>query len=419
MLLSRSVSNIAKWGHLRLLQTLEGSRARTPHIQTDANPPFCYTSERWLWNEREQLGARYRRFDVLGLQQAACNYNKAYCLEMEDRRKVIAKVPHPNAGPRVITTSSEVATMDFARTILKIPGNGIPGCEPAIITSGPQEVVSQAESTYCIGPITRKEFWEKERSNMECQGPLMVGTSSAKYLEAIARREIDWINAHANLHEKTMATWRYTSLKQKSPEAHIALLQKFLAAIPYITPQDPELVSPRLWHPDFHTGNIYIENQAQISCIIDWQGAWTTSVKLRYQVLQSILIHACETTTAEKNPLMYKAMRHPQGQTLKHLEAFAGSTWDDCLFSFEEYLISVERCQHHEEFGAFSKCQEFRRALKGILTDEGYTSNESFSTAVEILKDLRQVSLDKLNGKERCSFEEETRWIADLDRHDE
>lgn len=49
------------------------------------------------------------------------NYNKAYCLEMEDRRKVIAKVPHPNAGPRVITTSSEVATMDFARTILKIP----------------------------------------------------------------------------------------------------------------------------------------------------------------------------------------------------------------------------------------------------------------------------------------------------------
>lgn len=50
-------------------------------------------------------------------------------------------------------------------------GNGIPGCEPAIITSGPQEVVSQAESTYCIGPITRKEFWEKERSNMECQGP--------------------------------------------------------------------------------------------------------------------------------------------------------------------------------------------------------------------------------------------------------
>lgn len=79
-----------------------------------------------------------------------------------------------------------------------------------------------------------------------------------------------------------MATWRYTSLKQKSPEAHIALLQKFLAAIPYITPQDPELVSPRLWHPDFHTGNIYIENQAQISCIIDWQGAWTTSVVRRY-----------------------------------------------------------------------------------------------------------------------------------------
>lgn len=67
----------------------------------DTNPLFCYTSGRWLWNEREQLEARYRRFDVPSLQQAACqavgankcismkkigegNYNKAYRLEMED-----------------------------------------------------------------------------------------------------------------------------------------------------------------------------------------------------------------------------------------------------------------------------------------------------------------------------------------------
>lgn len=158
------------------------------------------------------------------------------------------------------------------------------------------------------------------------------------------------------------------SPEQNSPQAHTALLQKFLATIPHITPQDPELVSPRLWHPDFHAGNIYIDDQARISSIIDWQGAWTTPVfiganppllldygvdmlmklpenfkslddatkdALRYQVSQSILLHSYETCTAEKNP---------HGQTLKQLEAFVGSTWDNCLFPFQECLIRVEKC---------------------------------------------------------------------------
>lgn len=40
---------------------------------------------------------------------------------MEDGRRTIAKIPHPNAGPPVYTTASEVATMEFARTILNIP----------------------------------------------------------------------------------------------------------------------------------------------------------------------------------------------------------------------------------------------------------------------------------------------------------
>jgi hypothetical protein len=135
MALGRSVSKI---GYLRLLHTSRGSPALPSHPQPDLNPLFRYTSGRWLWNEREQLEARYRRFDVPSLQQAACqavgadkcisfekvgegNYNKAYRLEMKDGRKVIAKVPHPNAGPRVLTTASEVATMEFARTILNIP----------------------------------------------------------------------------------------------------------------------------------------------------------------------------------------------------------------------------------------------------------------------------------------------------------
>ncbi|CAN9184199.1 unnamed protein product [Alternaria alternata] len=351
------------------------------------NPLFCYTNGRWLWNEREQLEARYRRFDVSSLKQAACqavgahecvsfnkigegNYNKAYRLEMDDGQKIIAKVPHPNAGPPKLTTASEVATMEFARTILNIP-------VPRVLAwSATDQNPVQAE--YIImeeaSGSQLHEVWQdlplRKKSDI-------IRTSSAEYLKSIARREIEWINPYADPQEPSKTPWQYTSPQQTSPEAHTVLLKRFLATVSYITPKDPELASPRLWHPDFHAGNVYVDDQARISCIIDWQGAWAgpmfisanppllldygidmlmklpenfktlddaTKDKLRYQVSQSILIHTYEETTAEKNPLMYKVMRHPHGQTLKQLEAFAGSTWDNCLFPFEECLIRTERC---------------------------------------------------------------------------
>ncbi|KAH6638995.1 kinase-like domain-containing protein [Boeremia exigua] len=40
---------------------------------------------------------------------------------MDDGAVVIARIPNPNAGPPFKTTASEVATMDFARTVLEIP----------------------------------------------------------------------------------------------------------------------------------------------------------------------------------------------------------------------------------------------------------------------------------------------------------
>ena len=138
MNLGQNVSNIAKLRFMRSLLCSHGRHAISSHSEIDMNPLFCYTSGRWLWNEREQLEARYRRINISNLQQAAChavgaekcisfknigegNYNKAYRLEMEDGRRVIAKVPHPNADSLVFTTASEVATMEFARTVLDLP----------------------------------------------------------------------------------------------------------------------------------------------------------------------------------------------------------------------------------------------------------------------------------------------------------
>ncbi|KAF2496248.1 hypothetical protein BU16DRAFT_526753 [Lophium mytilinum] len=48
-------------------------------------------------------------------------YNKAMLLTMDNGSQVVAKVPNPNAGIPHFTTASEVATMDFARNVLRTP----------------------------------------------------------------------------------------------------------------------------------------------------------------------------------------------------------------------------------------------------------------------------------------------------------
>ncbi|UPX16985.1 uncharacterized protein EKO05_0007364 [Ascochyta rabiei] len=99
---------------------------------------YRYTSGRWLWNEDAQLRERYKRFNVAELKKIAAKtigaetcvsmsklaeggFNKIFRLVMDDGTIVIARIPNPNAGPPFKTTASEVATMDFARTVLEIP----------------------------------------------------------------------------------------------------------------------------------------------------------------------------------------------------------------------------------------------------------------------------------------------------------
>lgn len=208
----------------------------------------------------------------------------------------------------------------------------------------------------------------------------MAGTSSTEYLQSIANREIEWLRKFAHRHPQSRQPWQYAGPLQDSADAHIASLHKFKAVIPDIVPRDQDLTRPRFWHPDFHAGNIYVDEEANITAIIDWQGAWITppfiginptplldygidiminlpehfrsldeadKERLRYQVSQSILITAYETKTASINTPLIKMMRKAHGQTLKQLEAFANATWDNYLYPFNETLLRISRYVRH------------------------------------------------------------------------
>ncbi|KAF2434794.1 hypothetical protein EJ08DRAFT_646263 [Tothia fuscella] len=546
------VQTIRRVAQCRHISSKALGYSRMPnHNPTENDQLFSYTSGRWLWNEKQQLEARYRYFNISSLKKLACdvtgstgcvslekigegNYNKAFRLVMQNNQNIIVKIPNPNAGPTMHTTASEVATMEYARTILNLhvpkvlawsatslnpveseyiimeeakgaqlhtvwqkleirakrdiidqivdiekimlsvsfdkigslyfKDRDIPQCESVKATAASSEVEDRIESRFSIGPIVRKEFWVGERGDMHhYHGPWK---SARQYLESVAKREIDWISKYAVSNETTENPWQYTSNAQKSREAHVSSLQKFMSAIPSIIPKDPDLRSPRFWHPDFHSGNIYVDDKNNISSIIDWQGAWiaplfiganppmlldysietmmklpdnfkqldeTEKDRLRYQVAQSILIHAYEIRTAKENPLMHKVMRHLQGKPLKQLEAFANATWDNSLLPFRECLIRMERewadfdvdgpCpyqfsdeeirQHQEEGAGFNESQELWDSIRDIVNDEGYTHKEDFGRAVELFRGLREEGLNVLHGEERDLFEEQTRWAVD------
>ncbi|KAF8576253.1 hypothetical protein K439DRAFT_1397523 [Ramaria rubella] len=96
------------------------------------------STKRWLYNEEKQLALRYVRFDVLALQSVAAkacgakkcvsmvktaegSFNKVFTLRFDNGTEAIARIPCPIAGPTHLTVASEVATLDFVRTRLKIP----------------------------------------------------------------------------------------------------------------------------------------------------------------------------------------------------------------------------------------------------------------------------------------------------------
>ncbi|KAI9664305.1 MAG: Phosphotransferase enzyme [Alyxoria varia] len=104
----------------------------------DEEKLFQYTSGRWIWGEEDQLRERYRRFDIAEIKRVAAesvgsrrcillekigegSFNKAYRLTMNDDKRVIVRIPTFGSGHPFYSTASEVATMEFASTVLGLP----------------------------------------------------------------------------------------------------------------------------------------------------------------------------------------------------------------------------------------------------------------------------------------------------------
>lgn len=125
---ARSRRRVSSSAFLKPSPTL---RIREDHHDWNENQDFFrYTAGRFLFDETNQMACRHVKFDMNALVRIAASsiasrscvavrklsegqYNKAFLLTTDDGKRVVAKVPNPNAGRAHYTTASEVATLDF------------------------------------------------------------------------------------------------------------------------------------------------------------------------------------------------------------------------------------------------------------------------------------------------------------------
>ena len=136
-----------------------------------------------------------------------------------------------------------------------------------------------------MGPYVDWDIWRGKRSLLDADhGPCQFhfhasctlltpfpGPDTLSYIKAIVDIEKQWLATFAVPRNSRDLFRRSDS--ENVPDAHIRLLDDFLAIIPSVLPPD-ELCAPVLWHTDLHASNIFVppEGSPDILGLIDWQG---------------------------------------------------------------------------------------------------------------------------------------------------
>ncbi|KAF2744330.1 hypothetical protein M011DRAFT_479918 [Sporormia fimetaria CBS 119925] len=168
---------------------------------------YRYTSRRFLSNEAANLAARYRKFNLPALVDAAVQ------AAGEGAQRYLQKKPSPE--------EERIHETGFA-----------PGAE--FTGNLPEQYIRE---TFVIGPSTEEGLWRGERETMEefDRGPW--GTPLG-YMAGITFNEFYWAKAYAKPRPNPFRPRN----APESPDEYLSLLRQYLRAISHLAP--PILVDP-------------------------------------------------------------------------------------------------------------------------------------------------------------------------------
>ncbi|PYI16490.1 hypothetical protein BO99DRAFT_483787 [Aspergillus violaceofuscus CBS 115571] len=432
-------------------------------IDTSHSHYFNYTSGCWLINETHQLKTRHTNFNVPALQRIAGQllksrcvqmnkipeglFNKVFSFQMENGREILARVPNPNTGHAY----SEVATLDFLRTVLKIPVPRVLSWSSSLQQVNPRfwDNISEAQHfrlikslveieqklvnakftlhsslyygdtfphgrsiavlgtadqkgqfKFILGPTTQRSFWKDEDRELETNKGPSIATSKISQIQNAYNRSGD-----------------------------VTFFKQFLTVLSYILLPE-EVLTPVLLHSDLHHYNIFVDlsNSTRISSIINWQtGAVQPRLPKDFETLSPAakkLKKFYKLASRKVNPALVDAMDrirdnsdpttfifHIVGRSsedgpmpLKELLIQVFKKWDrirghraatqPCPISFSWTEIEESRQQVEAWAAAFG---EFDALRAEFLGDDGWVSHDDYEEAMSrweknkaILESLRE-----------------------------
>ncbi|KAL2862667.1 uncharacterized protein BJX67DRAFT_391106 [Aspergillus lucknowensis] len=350
---------------------------------------------------------------------------------MDNGKNVTARIPQPIAGPKYYMTASEVATMDFVRSVVQIPASRVLAWSADANNPVRSEYIVMEEATgekledvwddfsleRRIAVMKELVFLQKKTglhifqevwpygnlyfASEEIPGTVaaeVTGDMLADVRSAVMRRfAIGPVTDRAYWHKERAemdidrGPWKYPRDYAVSlAHCHALLLQRYLKVAPYLLPADNSVVASHLWHTDLHAANIFVKD-GRISSIIDWQGTWAIT-------FDTPSPPPATGGIAKEVSVLDKAVRVNHGRTRCDPIRFVGDTWEDDILPLRESLIGVEKywnelgvdipcpihftdeeLRFHEEDGeGWNDAQDFWDSVSMIISRDGWMPNKPY-----------------------------------------
>ncbi|KAF2813728.1 uncharacterized protein BDZ99DRAFT_567476 [Mytilinidion resinicola] len=323
------------------------NRLQEQDLISKESDPHQYTAGYWLHRTQLQRQARSIDFNFSALCEKAVavfpgagsvvrydklegGFNRAFIMHLDNDKKVVARIPFRVAGPRRLTTHSEVATISYIRSFTKIPvpkvldwsddDSNLTGTEYIIMehvpgvqlaqkwpymtplqhltcvehlaemviemvrlpfpafgslyfANAPIDYASRIEFAegFCIGPHCGRTYWDRNASEARFYKERPPNQGPWADLEAYSAALIDVGFSRIPKADPTETRLPYRG----SVQEHRRLLDHSRAILKALikTPTIENLASPTLLHPDLHMRNLYVsdDDPTSITAIIDWQ----------------------------------------------------------------------------------------------------------------------------------------------------
>ncbi|RDB16570.1 Altered inheritance of mitochondria protein 9, mitochondrial [Hypsizygus marmoreus] len=363
----------------------------------------------------------------------------------------IRGVPTAQALGRIITTTLLTSRPAFSQIgSLYFKADVSPELQARPLFADPERNVVDAEhfsQKYRIGPITDRQWWRGARRHVDADRGPWPNTES--YIVAAARLEQQCISQGIDM-ESPYVRSRHEDI----PEIQ-KLLDRCIAAAPYLAPSDPRLSKPTLLHPDLSGSNIIIaaEDNIREQKIIDWQGTTVGPffmecmvppvVVYSYGVIErpsdgsipklpdnidSLPVDEQEdlrthfslagkhwaylSHMAAHEPLFGQAWDLPHWRVMSGLIQRITRCWANGPVELRQSLIDLEDCwpeilsspcpfqfspderaRHDMEFAAYTHYMSVTDNLKAFVgcDDDGWVSNKDLDVAQQRMEEVKQV----------------------------